>query len=198
VARQGAVLASALGCQGSSRGSFGSHHALSLRCESRRAVPRGHTLARHGNEQGETFVLSRWRSDRFRSERDGGGIYTIPSVGGEPPRLIAKGGREPRFSFKHEQRVSGSDAIYEELYVFDPGALVRRAVPSSSCCLRKETPEGRDPRRGSEGAPGDLGGLRAPSSAAVKLRRRRRRGSRAFSRNHRCDSRGVRKCGQTT
>ncbi len=33
----------------------------------------------------------------FRSERDGGGIYTIPSLGGEP-RLIAKGGREPRFS----------------------------------------------------------------------------------------------------
>jgi hypothetical protein len=33
----------------------------------------------------------------FRSERAGGGIYTIPSLGGEP-RLIAKGGREPRFS----------------------------------------------------------------------------------------------------
>lgn len=33
----------------------------------------------------------------FRSERDGGGIYTIASLGGEP-RLIAKGGREPRFS----------------------------------------------------------------------------------------------------
>ena len=33
----------------------------------------------------------------FRSERDGGGIYTIPSLGGDP-RMIAKGGREPRFS----------------------------------------------------------------------------------------------------
>ena len=33
----------------------------------------------------------------FRSERDGGGLYTISSLGGEP-RLIAKGGREPRFS----------------------------------------------------------------------------------------------------
>jgi Tol biopolymer transport system component len=33
----------------------------------------------------------------FRSERAGGGLYTIPSLGGEP-RLVAKGGREPRFS----------------------------------------------------------------------------------------------------
>ncbi len=33
----------------------------------------------------------------FRSEREGGGIYTIPALGGEP-RLIAKGGRAPRFS----------------------------------------------------------------------------------------------------
>jgi eukaryotic-like serine/threonine-protein kinase len=33
----------------------------------------------------------------FRSERSGGGIYTIPSLGGDP-RLLAKGGREPRFS----------------------------------------------------------------------------------------------------
>jgi predicted Ser/Thr protein kinase len=33
----------------------------------------------------------------FRSERAGGGLYTIPSLGGEP-RLVAKGGREARFS----------------------------------------------------------------------------------------------------
>jgi Tol biopolymer transport system component/DNA-binding winged helix-turn-helix (wHTH) protein len=33
----------------------------------------------------------------FRSERDGGGIYVIPAIGGEPT-LIAKGGRDPRFS----------------------------------------------------------------------------------------------------
>jgi eukaryotic-like serine/threonine-protein kinase len=33
----------------------------------------------------------------FRSERDGGGIYVVPALGGEP-RLIAKEGREPRFS----------------------------------------------------------------------------------------------------
>jgi len=33
----------------------------------------------------------------FRSERDGGGVYVIGSLGGEE-RLIAKGGRNPRFS----------------------------------------------------------------------------------------------------
>ncbi len=33
----------------------------------------------------------------FRSERDAGGVYVIPSLGGEP-RRIADGGRRPRFS----------------------------------------------------------------------------------------------------
>jgi Tol biopolymer transport system component len=33
----------------------------------------------------------------FRSERDGGGVYVMPALGGEP-RLIAKGGRNPRYS----------------------------------------------------------------------------------------------------
>jgi tRNA A-37 threonylcarbamoyl transferase component Bud32 len=33
----------------------------------------------------------------FRSERDGGGVYVVPALGGEP-RLLAPGGRAPRFS----------------------------------------------------------------------------------------------------
>src|ERR1043166_911450 len=33
----------------------------------------------------------------FRSERDGGGVYTVPALGGEP-RRIANEGRRPRFS----------------------------------------------------------------------------------------------------
>src|SRR5262249_51797789 len=33
----------------------------------------------------------------FRSERNGGGIYVVPALGG-PARLIAAGGRGPRFS----------------------------------------------------------------------------------------------------
>ena len=33
----------------------------------------------------------------FRSERDGGGVYVVPALGGEP-RLLASGGRAPRFS----------------------------------------------------------------------------------------------------
>jgi Tol biopolymer transport system component len=34
----------------------------------------------------------------FRSERGGGGIYIVPSFGGEAPRLLVAGGRGPRFS----------------------------------------------------------------------------------------------------
>ena len=33
----------------------------------------------------------------FRSDREGGGVYVMPALGGEP-RLIAKGGRQPRLS----------------------------------------------------------------------------------------------------
>ena len=33
----------------------------------------------------------------FRSEKDGGGVYVLPALGGEP-RLVAKEGRRPRFS----------------------------------------------------------------------------------------------------
>ena len=33
----------------------------------------------------------------FRSERDGGGVYTVASTGGAP-QLLVKGGRDPRFS----------------------------------------------------------------------------------------------------
>ncbi len=33
----------------------------------------------------------------FRSEKDGGGIYVVPALGGDP-RLLVAGGREPRFS----------------------------------------------------------------------------------------------------
>jgi Tol biopolymer transport system component len=34
----------------------------------------------------------------FRSERDGGGIYLVPAFGGGAPRLLAAGGRRPKFS----------------------------------------------------------------------------------------------------
>jgi Tol biopolymer transport system component len=34
----------------------------------------------------------------YRSERDGGGAYIVPARGAEPPRLVAEGGRNPRFS----------------------------------------------------------------------------------------------------
>ena len=34
----------------------------------------------------------------FRSNRDGGGVYVIPSLGGGEPVLLAANGRRPRFS----------------------------------------------------------------------------------------------------
>jgi Tol biopolymer transport system component len=34
----------------------------------------------------------------YRSERDGGGIFIVPSLGGQEPRLLVAGGRRPRFS----------------------------------------------------------------------------------------------------
>lgn len=34
----------------------------------------------------------------YRSEREGGGIYIVPTFGGEEPRLVVSGGRRPRFS----------------------------------------------------------------------------------------------------
>ena len=34
----------------------------------------------------------------FRSEHDGGGVYVVPSLGGDAPRLLARGGRRPRYS----------------------------------------------------------------------------------------------------
>jgi Tol biopolymer transport system component len=34
----------------------------------------------------------------FRSERDGGGVYIVPSDGSDAPRLIARGGWKPKFS----------------------------------------------------------------------------------------------------
>jgi Tol biopolymer transport system component len=34
----------------------------------------------------------------FRSERDGGGLYVVPALGGQEPRLLVPQGRRPRFS----------------------------------------------------------------------------------------------------
>ena len=34
----------------------------------------------------------------FRSERDGGGVYIVPALGGSEPQLVARGGRNPSFS----------------------------------------------------------------------------------------------------
>ena len=39
-----------------------------------------------------------WQPDRISPERGEGGLYVIPTFGGEQPRLLVEGGRRPRFS----------------------------------------------------------------------------------------------------
>ena len=74
----------------------------------------------------------------------------------------------PIHPFKLEQRVSESDAIYEGLYVFDPGALGPHCGPVKLVLYsEKEPDERRHPAGRSEGAPADLAGLRTVSSALI-------------------------------
>ena len=71
----------------------------------------------------------------------------------------------PIHPFKLEQRVSESDAIYEGLYVFDPGALGPAVRDRQArAVLGEGAGEGRHPGGRSEGASADLAGLRAVSN----------------------------------
>ena len=77
----------------------------------------------------------------------------------------------PIHPFKLEQRVSESDAIYEGLYVFDPGALGPQCGTVKLVLYSEKEPEKGDTRAGrSEGAPADLAGLRTVSSSEVGTR----------------------------
>ena len=74
----------------------------------------------------------------FRSEKDGGGIYIVPSLGGDPV-LLAHGGRNPQFSpdgttiaywtGREESTLDGSSHIF----IVDAGGGPPRPVhPSMS------------------------------------------------------------------
>lgn len=77
-------------------------------------------LTRGGDDDHQPAFSSNGSKIAFRSERDGGGIYIIPAIGGDAT-LVAKSGRDPRFSpdgkwiayWKAERTwVAGSGAIY--------------------------------------------------------------------------------------
>ena len=62
-------------------------------------VPRGNPIRLTTNEADDhdPHFSSDSTTVVFRSERDGGGVYTVPALGGEE-RILAKLGRRPRFS----------------------------------------------------------------------------------------------------
>jgi serine/threonine protein kinase len=88
----------------------------------------------------------------FRSDRDGGGIYVVPAFGGAA-RLIAKGGRRPRFSPDGKwiafwvggmgaAFVPGSTSVY---VVSTDGGEARRIGPEEFAAIRHPVwmPDGR-------------------------------------------------------
>jgi len=78
----------------------------------------------------------------FRSEREGGGIYVIPAGGGEA-RLIAHGGRRPRFSpdGKWIAYWVGADVIGYHTNFPSPGTARMYIVPSAGGQPREVRPE---------------------------------------------------------
>jgi DNA-binding winged helix-turn-helix (wHTH) protein len=66
----------------------------------------------------------------FRSERDGGGIYTASTLGGGEPQLLVKGGANPRFS------PNGKDVLFFSDDLWAPKAYIvsRLGGPPRQVC----------------------------------------------------------------
>ena len=78
----------------------------------------------------------------------------------------------PIHPFKLEQRVSESEAIYEGLYVFDPGALGPQCGSVKLVLYSEKEPEKGDTRVvDAKVRPADLAGLRTVSGYEVDLER---------------------------
>ena len=74
----------------------------------------------------------------------------------------------PIHPFKLEQPISETDAVYEGLYIFDPGALGPHCASVKLVLYAKDPGESGDAGRGREGGQPDLAGLRTVSSAEVE------------------------------
>ena len=81
-------------------------------------------LASHPADDHQPDISPNGSEVIFRSERDGGGIYSVSTLGGEP-RLMVKGAYVPRFSPDGSQiayalGVSGSGLFAGKLRVYSP------------------------------------------------------------------------------
>src|SRR5947209_8098918 len=68
----------------------------------------------------------------FRSEHDGGGVYTVYSLGGGEPQLLAKGGANPTFSPNGKEVLFFSDDLWapKAFIVSRLGGPPRRVCPN--------------------------------------------------------------------
>ena len=83
-------------------------------------------ITRHPEDDTQPTFSPDGKTIAFRSERDGGGLYVVPALGGAEPRLLAPEGRRPRYS-PDGRRVAywlGAPhaAVFEntDLYLVDP------------------------------------------------------------------------------
>ena len=81
----------------------------------------------------------------FRSERDGGGIYTVSTLGGGEPQLLAKRGANPKFSPDGKEVLFFSDDIWapEAYIVLLLGGPPRRLCPNWTTFSGFWAPDGK-------------------------------------------------------
>ena len=100
-------------------------------------------LTSHESDDHQAHFSPNGRSIVFRSERDRGGIYTIPTLGG-PERLVAAAGHRPKFSPNGEQ-IAFHTVWPGKIFVVAANGGGRRQIESSfaSAQMPVWSPDGR-------------------------------------------------------